>query len=174
PRLAADGTPLETVDAPRVIDNRVAYQVVSMLRDVVLRGTGTAAKVLGREDIGGKTGSTNDYRDAWFSGMGGQFVTTVWVGRDNFQSLGRGEYGGRAALPIWIDYMRVATKDQPITPNPPPADMVKVSVSADGRLLPDGSGGVTEWVKTEDLERMQTYVQYDDDSVPAEESFDIF
>ncbi len=174
PRLAADGTPLETVDAPRVIDNRVAYQVISMLRDVVLRGTGTAAKVLGREDIGGKTGSTNDYRDAWFSGVGGQFVTTVWVGRDNFQSLGRGEYGGRAALPIWIDYMRVATKDQPITPNLPPTDMVKVSVSADGRLLPDGSGGVTEWVKTEDLERMQTYVQYDDDSMPAEESFDIF
>ena len=161
--------------APRAIDNRVAYQIVSMLRDVVRRGTGTAAKVLGREDVGGKTGSTNDHRDAWFSGIGGPYVTTVWVGRDNFQSLGRREYGGKAALPIWIDYMRVALEGQPIAQNPPPDGMVKVSVSATGQLLPDGSGGLTEWVKAEDLERMQTFVdEYGADEEPAEESFDIF
>ena len=109
--LAAD-----TVLAPRAIDARVAYQLVSMMRDVVLRGTGTAAKVLGREDVAGKTGSTNDHRDAWFSGFGGPYVTTVWVGRDDFRSLGYREYGGKAALPIWIEYMRVALKDQPIAP----------------------------------------------------------
>ncbi|MGO4778781.1 peptidase, partial [Lysobacter sp. 2RAB21] len=63
--------------APRAIDDRIAYQIISMLRDVVKRGTGTAAKVLGREDVGGKTGSTNDHRDAWFSGVGGPYVTTV-------------------------------------------------------------------------------------------------
>ncbi|MBB1088302.1 penicillin-binding protein 1A [Lysobacter sp. SG-8] len=170
----SDAVAVEKIEAPRVIDNRVAYQVVSMMRDVVRRGTGTPARVLEREDVAGKTGTTNEYRDAWFSGMAGPYVTTVWVGRDNYQSLGRREYGGRAALPIWIDYMRVALDGQPIAANEPPADMVQVSVSADGRLLPQGSGGITEWVKTEDLDRMQSYVDFDDDASPAEESFDIF
>ena len=65
--------------APRAIDERTAYQLVSMMRDVVQRGTGTAAKVLGRADVGGKTGSTNDHRDAWFGGFGGTYATVVWV-----------------------------------------------------------------------------------------------
>ena len=161
--------------APRAIDDRIAYQIVSMLRDVVKRGTGTAAKVLGRDDVGGKTGSTNDHRDAWFSGFGGPYVTTVWVGRDNYKSLGYREYGGKAALPIWIDYMRVALKDKPIQPNEPPEGMVKVSVGANGSLIPDGAGGIVEWVKAEDLERMQTYTDYgNEDQAPSEESFDIF
>ncbi|KAB8313958.1 peptidase, partial [Tolypothrix campylonemoides VB511288] len=166
--------PADAVIAPRAIDDRIAYQMVSMLRDVVQRGTGTAAKVLGREDVGGKTGSTNDHRDAWFSGFGGPLVTTVWVGRDDHKSLGYREYGGKAALPIWIDYMRVALKDQPIAANDPPPGMVKVSVGANGALIPDGDGGIVEWVKTEDLERMESIVDYGDDGVPAEESFDIF
>ncbi|HEV8694300.1 MAG TPA: penicillin-binding transpeptidase domain-containing protein, partial [Lysobacter sp.] len=167
--------PADLVVAPRAMDERIAYQIVSMLRDVVQRGTGTAAKVLGREDVGGKTGSTNDHRDAWFSGFGGPYVTTVWVGRDDYKSLGYREYGGKAALPIWIDYMRVALKDQPITGNEPPDGMVKVSVSASGALLPEGSSGVVEWIKAEDLDRMETYVDYGpQQTVPAEESFDIF
>ncbi|GAB3381326.1 penicillin-binding protein 1A [Lysobacter fragariae] len=167
--------PSDFVLAPRAMDGRIAYQIVSILRDVVQRGTGTAAKVLGREDVGGKTGSTNDHRDAWFSGVGGQYVTTVWVGRDDFKSLGYREYGGKAALPIWIDYMRVALKDQPIAGNEPPDGMVKVSVAANGSLLPEGSTGVVEWVKTEDLEKMETFVDYGpQEAVPAEESFDIF
>lgn len=165
--------------APRAIDERIAYQIVSMLRDVVQRGTGTAAKVLGREDVGGKTGSTNDHRDAWFSGIGGPYVTTVWVGRDDFKSLGYREYGGKAALPIWIDYMRVALKDQPIARNDPPEGMAKVSVGPGGRLIPDGAGGVTEWVKAEDLERMSSDIDYgpsshQDGDQATEEAFDIF
>ncbi|MEO6366319.1 MAG: penicillin-binding protein 1A [Luteimonas sp.] len=167
--------PADAVIAPRAIDERVAYQLVSMMRDVVQRGTGTAAKVLGREDIGGKTGSTNDHRDAWFSGTGGNLVTTVWVGRDNNVSLGYREYGGKAALPIWIDYMRVALKDVPIAELVPPDGMVKVSVGAGGQLLPEGSGGIVEYVKAEDLDKMESYVDYGDDrAAPAEESFDIF
>jgi penicillin-binding protein 1A len=172
PALPADG-----VLAPRAIDPRVAYQIVSMMRDVVQRGTGTAAKVLGREDVAGKTGSTNDHRDAWFSGLGGPYVTTVWVGRDDFKSLGYREYGGKAALPIWIDYMRTALQDQPIAANDPPAGMVKVAVSAGGRLLPGGNGGITEYVKAEDLERMESVVDYgpdEENATPDEESFDIF
>ena len=168
--------PADTVLAPRAIDARVAYQLVSMMRDVVQRGTGTAAKVLGREDVAGKTGSTNDHRDAWFSGFGGPYVTTVWVGRDDFRSLGYREYGGKAALPIWIQYMRVALKDQPIASNDPPDGMVRVAVSAGGQLLPTtSSGGVTEYVKTEDLERMQSIVDYGpQQQTQDEEAFDIF
>lgn len=165
----------ETVVAPRAIDARVAYQLVSMMRDVVQRGTGTAAKVLGREDTAGKTGSTNDYRDAWFSGYAGDLVTTVWVGRDDYRSLGYREYGGKAALPIWIDYMRAALKDRPISSNEPPEGMVQVAVSANGRLLPAGSGGITEWVKAEDLERMQSDVNTTDTQDASDEAaFDIF
>ncbi|GAB6195579.1 penicillin-binding protein 1A [Lysobacter xanthus] len=164
--------------APRAIDERIGYQIVSILRDVVQRGTGTAAKVLGREDVGGKTGSTNDHRDAWFSGFGGPYITTVWVGRDDFKSLGYREYGGKAALPIWIDYMRVALKDKPIQPNDPPQGMVKVAVGPGGRLIPGSSGGIMEWVKAEDLERMQSDVDYGPstqrDEPGAEGSFDIF
>src|SRR5688572_26223403 len=167
--------PADMVVAPRAMDGRIAYQIVSMLRDVVQRGTGTPAKVLEREDIGGKTGSTNDHRDAWFSGIGGPYVTTVWVGRDDYKSLGYREYGGKAALPIWINYMQVALKDQPIAANEPPQGMVKVSVAANGTLLPESNSGVLEWVKAEDLDRMETYVDYGpQDSAPAEESFDIF
>ena len=166
----------DMVVAPRAIDARVAWQMQSMMRDVVLRGTATDAKVLGRPDIGGKTGSTNDHRDAWFSGFGGQYVTTVWVGRDDFRSLGYREYGGKAALPIWINYMRVALKDQPERNPEPPDGMVKVSVGAGGRLLPAASGGVIEWVKAEDLERMERYSAPDTNASaqPDEEAFDIF
>ena len=165
----------DLVVAPRAIDARIAYQVVSMLRDVVQRGTGTAAKVLGREDLGGKTGSTNEHRDAWFSGFGGNIVTTVWVGRDDFTSLGYREYGGKAALPIWIEYMRVALQDRPIALNEPPHGMVRVSVAANGTLLPEGSGGVQEWIKAEDLERLQSYADFAPaESSPDEETFDIF
>jgi len=126
--------------------------------------------------VGGKTGSTNDHRDAWFSGFGGQYVTTVWVGRDDFRSLGYREYGGKAALPIWINYMRVALKDQPERNPDPPDGMVKVSVGAGGRLLPGGSGGVVEWVKAEDLQRMENDIapSVERNAQPDEEAFDIF
>jgi penicillin-binding protein 1A len=164
----------DAVIAQRAIDPRVAYQLVSMMRDVVQRGTGTQAKVLGREDVGGKTGSTNEHRDAWFSGFGGNLVTVVWVGRDDNRSLGHREYGGRSALPIWIDYMRVALDGVPLATNEPPEGMVKVAVAASGRLLPAGEGGITEWVKAEDLERMESAFDDFDEEMPAEEAFDIF
>ncbi|MCC8364158.1 penicillin-binding protein 1A [Lysobacter sp. A6] len=161
--------------APRAIDERVAYQLQSMMRDVVQRGTGTAAKVLERPDVGGKTGSTNDHRDAWFSGFGGGVATTVWVGRDDYKSLGYREYGGKAALPIWIDYMRVALDGRPVMANDPPQGMVEVAVGAGGHLVANGTGGITEWVKTEDLERMETYVDYGpEDAAPSEDTYDIF
>jgi len=168
--LAADA-----VAAPRAIDERTAFQLVSMMRDVVQRGTGTAAKVLEREDVGGKTGSTNDYRDAWFAGFGGSLSTVVWVGRDDFRSLGRGEYGGRAALPIWVQFMREALAGQPVASNEPPAGMQRVYVTASGAVVGEGQGGVAEYVKVEDIDRMQSYSDYgDDDGAADEAAFDIF
>jgi len=172
---AVAAPPPDAVLAPRAIDARVAYQMVSMMRDVVRRGTGFAARVLGREDVAGKTGSTNDHRDAWFSGFGANVVTTVWVGRDDFSSLGYREYGGKAALPIWIDYMRVALEGRPVAANEPPAGMVKVAVAANGRLLPAGSEGIVEWVKAEDLDRMQAEADtVEEQSGQDEAAFDIF
>ncbi|MDX1556654.1 MAG: penicillin-binding transpeptidase domain-containing protein, partial [Xanthomonadales bacterium] len=91
--------------APRAISEQNAYLVRSMMMDVVRRGTGKRAMELGRTDLAGKTGTTNEQRDAWFSGFNDHLVTTVWVGFDDFQELGRNDVGGRAALPIWIHYM---------------------------------------------------------------------
>jgi penicillin-binding protein 1A len=165
----------DLVVAPRAIDERTAYQINSMLRDVVQRGTGTAAKVLERPDVGGKTGSTNDHRDAWFSGFGSDVVTTVWVGRDDFKSLGYREYGGKAALPIWIDYMRAVLEDRPEVELEPPQGMVEVAIGAGGRLIEGASGGITEWVKAEDLERIQATAAYEEEArTYEEEAFDIF
>ena len=183
PQQAPDAAPADTsaaaVDpnaktAPQAIDPRTAYQLVSMMRDVVKRGTGTAARVLGREDVGGKTGSTNEHRDAWFGGFGGPYATVVWVGRDDFRSLGYREYGGKAALPIWIEYMRTALEGQPVASNVPPDGMVEVSVSASGHLTGAGEGGIAEYIKVEDLERMQTQQHFEDVEATDEEAFDIF
>jgi penicillin-binding protein 1A len=168
--------PPEQATAPRAIDPRTAFLVRSLLLDVVNRGTGTAAKVLGRADIGGKTGSTNDHRDAWFSGLGGDLATTVWVGRDDFTPLGRGEYGGRAALPIWIGYMGAALKDVPVADPAPPAGLLTVTINpATGGLLPEGTpGGLRDYVKTEDYDRMMASGFGAEAGEVQEEAFDVF
>ena len=101
----------QTMPAQRVISQQNAYLVRSMMMDVIRRGTGKKAMVLGRNDLAGKTGTTNEQRDAWFSGYNDELVTSVWVGFDSHEPLGRNEVGGKAALPIWIDYMRAALKD---------------------------------------------------------------
>lgn len=99
--------------AERVQDKRINFLITSMMQDVIQRGTGVKARALNRSDIAGKTGTTNDQKDAWFSGFNPDVVATVWVGFDQPRNLGRGEYGGTAALPIWIDYMRTALQDSP-------------------------------------------------------------
>ena len=99
--------------APRILKPRVAYDMADILRDVVQRGTAVRAKVLGRTDIGGKTGTTNDAKDAWFAGFHPTNATVVWIGFDQPSTLGRREYGGVAALPVWIDFMRPQLKNVP-------------------------------------------------------------
>ncbi len=104
---------LVTRPAVRVIEADAAYDMANILRDVVQRGTGRAALKLGRNDLAGKTGTTNDAKDAWFSGFQPNMVAVAWVGFDQPRSLGRREYGGVAALPIWTDFMGKALADVP-------------------------------------------------------------
>jgi penicillin-binding protein 1A len=132
--LTSDGgAPLPP--APRVIDERVAYIIDDLLKDVVRRGTARKARSLNRNDLAGKTGTTNGPTDAWFSGYGGGIVTTTWVGFDNNQLLGRREYGGSAALPIWIDYMSDALQSRPEQVLPRPAGIVSVKIDPETGLL---------------------------------------
>ena len=88
------------------MEERVNFIIDSILKDVITRGTGRRALVLERSDIAGKTGTTNGPMDVWFSGYNREVVTTTWVGFDNYTPLGRREFGGTAALPIWIEFMR--------------------------------------------------------------------
>ena len=99
--------------APRIIDKRIAYLMDSMLKDVVLKGTGRKAMELGRYDLAGKTGTTNGPRDTWFSGYNPKVATSVGVGFDQNTLLGRREFGSSAALPIWMDFMRTALDGMP-------------------------------------------------------------
>lgn len=117
--------------AEQVITPQNHYLMNSMMRDVVQFGTATKAKALGRKDIAGKTGTTNDQRDAWFNGFNRRIVTITWVGFDDFKALGRGEVGGRTAIPAWIDFMRVALENQPEELPAMPPGMVTVRIDAD-------------------------------------------
>ncbi|WP_041705686.1 penicillin-binding protein 1A [Pseudomonas fulva] len=103
----------QPAEAERILDERTAYIMTSMLQDVIKRGTGRRAMALGRNDLAGKTGTTNESKDSWFSGYNADYVTTVWAGFDQPESLGRNEYGGTVALPIWMNYMGAALKDKP-------------------------------------------------------------
>lgn len=117
-------------EAPRVITAENRYIMYSMMQDVITRGTATKARVLNRKDLAGKTGTSNDQRDAWFNGYNQAIVANVWVGFDNNSKLGRGEVGGRAALPAWIDFMRVALQDIPDVPPEMPAEMITMRIDA--------------------------------------------
>lgn len=113
--------------APSVMDPRASFIVTSMLQDVIQRGTGRRARVLERNDIAGKTGTTNGPRDAWFSGFNDQLATTAWVGFDDYSLLGKREFGGTAALPIWIDFMRAALGPE-LAPTPMPSGVVRLRI----------------------------------------------
>jgi penicillin-binding protein 1A len=121
--------------APRIMEKRVNFIMNSIMRDVITRGTGRRALVLERNDIAGKTGTTNGPMDAWFSGYNPQIVTTTWVGFDGYTPLGRREFGGTAALPIWIDFMRAALEGLPqVKPTLPPG-IVHVKIDPETGLL---------------------------------------
>jgi penicillin-binding protein 1A len=114
--------------APRVLDERIHFLINDMLKDVVQQGTAKKAKSLGRQDLAGKTGTTNDQVDAWFNGYQKDLVASVWVGFDQPKTLGRAEYGGRAALPIWIEFMKYALNDIPQDAPPLPTGVVATRI----------------------------------------------
>ena len=114
--------------AERIIEPRVAYIMDSILKDVIRKGTGRKARSLKRNDIAGKTGTTNDAKDAWFSGYNPDIVATTWVGFDDNTPLGAREFGGSAALPIWIEFMETAISGEPDTPRPQPDGLVQVRI----------------------------------------------
>ena len=115
--------------APRIASPENIWLMHSMLQDVVKRGTGRRALTLKRKDLSGKTGTTNDQQDAWFSGFMPDLVASAWVGFDKLAPLGRRETGGRAALPIWIDYMRIALEDYPERFLPQPDNIISVRIN---------------------------------------------
>jgi len=129
----------DSVYAKRTISAENRYIMYSMMQDVIQRGTATKAKVLKRTDLAGKTGTTNEQRDAWFNGYNQSIVSIAWVGFDDSRPLGRGEVGGRAALPAWITFMREALKKIPDISPTMPESMVRVQIDpATGALASAG------------------------------------
>lgn len=121
--------PIAQTPAARIISPQTAFLMNSMLRDVITRGTGVKARSLGRRDLAGKTGTTNDQRDAWFSGFNANVVTVAWVGFDNPIPLGNRETGAKAALPMWMHYMGTTLKGQPETDLVHPPGIVSVRIN---------------------------------------------
>ncbi len=137
---------LDTVDAPRVIDARNAFLMSSFMRDVILRGTARkAGKALGRTDLAGKTGTTNNYLDAWFVGFGPDTVAAAWIGSDGLEPLGRAESGGTAALPIWTRYMATMLDGVPEQELVEPPGMLRQRVDRRTGEARSGEGTVLEW-----------------------------
>ena len=124
--------------AQRVISSANAYIMTDLMRSVIQEGTGRRARSLNRADLAGKTGTTNDFEDAWFSGFNADIVTTVWVGFDKPADLGRNEHGSGLALPIWIDFMETALKDLPQVQLVPPDNVVTALVDSEtGEAVPE-------------------------------------
>lgn len=138
--------------APRLADERAVYILHSMMRDVIRLGTGRRARALGRDDISGKTGTTNEQRDTWFGGFNHDIATTVWVGFDQPAPLGRNEFGASTALPIWLDYMEVALKGESSSLMPRPNGIVNVRIDPDTgkRARPGQEGAMFEIFREED------------------------
>ncbi|MDX2313273.1 MAG: penicillin-binding protein 1A [Gammaproteobacteria bacterium] len=152
--LADDGGN-EAGHAPRVLTPQNAWIMNSLMRDVIKRGTGRRALRLKRGDLAGKTGTTNDQQDAWFSGFNPKLVAITWVGFDQLGPLGRRETGAGAALPIWIDFMGVALDGVPEVPLAQPDGLVTVRIDPESGLRASASqpGAVFETFRTENVPR---------------------
>ncbi|WP_348645840.1 penicillin-binding protein 1A [Legionella maioricensis] len=137
--------------APRVIPEDIAYLMNSALKDVIQHGTARAARVLNRQDLAGKTGTTNDQVDAWFAGFNSDLVVTAWVGFDNPKSLH--EYAAGLALPLWIDFMKVALKGKPESEIKQPDNVVAVRIDPISGLLakPNQENGIIEYFRDKEV-----------------------
>lgn len=156
PPIAEDVMPVNI--APQVLTPQNAYLIRSMMRDVIRFGTGRRALALRRPDLAGKTGTTNDQHDAWFSGYTSNLVTTAWVGFDKPQPLGARETGGRAALPMWIEFMRTALKGLPVIVPEQPPGLVTVRIDPETGLLAKAGhpNAIFETFRQENIPQRQT------------------
>jgi len=136
--------------AERAIDARNAFIMSNMLQDVVKMGTATRALQLGRTDLAGKTGTTNEFVDAWFCGFGSGLVAVAWIGFDNPHTLGHNETGAQAALPMWISYMGKVMKGVEETPRTVPEGVVQARISPESGLR-DPDGRIAEYFYQEFL-----------------------
>lgn len=127
--------------AERIIDPRNAFIMTSLMQDVIRYGTATKAKSLGRNDLAGKTGTTNEFIDAWFAGYQRSLVAIAWIGYDTPHTLGKGETGGQAALPMWIGYMAKALKGVPEAKLTPPPGVISVKINPESGLRDSGATG---------------------------------
>lgn len=150
--------------AQQAMSPQVNYIINDILNDVIWKGTGRRARALKRQDIGGKTGTTNDNKDAWFMGFNPDVLTGVWVGMDNYSTLGRWEYGANAALPIWLEYMQTALAGLPETKLPQPDGLVILKISPEtGKLArPDDPNAIFEIFRKE-----QTPQQFSEEGIPS-------
>jgi len=145
--------------APQILRPQVAYLLSDMMADVIRHGTAMRARVLNREDIAGKTGTTNDQHDAWFSGFNGALVATVWTGFDQDRSLGADEQGAHASLPTWIYFMHAALAGAPKRMVPVPDGIVTVRIAPDTGLLAgaDNPNGIMEKFIEGNLPKPEVY-----------------
>ena len=137
---------LTNEETPRIIDPRNAFIMSSLLKEVINTGTGRKAKILKRTDIAGKTGTTNELVDAWFAGFNPDIVTVTWMGYDQPRTLGKNESGSRAALPIWIDYMKPIINKYPSKILETPDGIIPLKVKPkNGMLANQNEDGIYEY-----------------------------
>ncbi|WP_246179370.1 penicillin-binding protein 1A [Pandoraea aquatica] len=139
----------------RVIDESVSYLMSGMLRQVAQRGTASATRVLKRNDLAGKTGTTNDYRDGWFGGFQNTIAAVAWMGFDSPRSLGPGEWGSKTALPMWIDFMGRVLTDVPEADLVPPQSIVEIDGVPYARGSTPGHGFVEKLSEDGDVVRRE-------------------
>ncbi|MEO6147258.1 MAG: penicillin-binding transpeptidase domain-containing protein, partial [Sulfuriferula sp.] len=147
-----------TPEKPRqVIDPRNAFIMTSLMQSVVRHGTAASAMQLGRSDLAGKTGTTNDQFDAWFTGYQPNVVGVAWMGFDQPRTLGRGETGARAALPIWMKYMGTVLRNVPQTGYPVPNGIVTATINPlTGLPVANGEQGYNEYFYQETVPVLTT------------------
>lgn len=158
--------------APQVIDSRNAFLMKSMMREVITGGTARAALKLKRKDIYGKTGTTNDQRDAWFAGLQPNLVAVSWVGFDKRRVLGRREYGGDVALPIWVDFMRDALNETPEKTLTMPEGVTRVRINKNTGDITTSADPDFRWdyFRNEKLPEEYTYIMEEERRMAADPS----
>ncbi|MDX1589585.1 MAG: penicillin-binding protein 1A [Oleiphilaceae bacterium] len=162
---------------PRVADERAVYILHSMMQDVIKRGTGRRASALGRDDLAGKTGTTNDQRDTWFAGFNTALVAGAWVGFDQPRSLGRSEFGAVTALPVWQGYMKEALEGVPtsLMPQPPGIVTLRIDPQTGKRVSAGHNNARFELFRSENAPEEPAEnnrnESSDSDSLPAQQLF---